>query len=236
MKNLDPKAIDLTGRRFGRLVVLAFSERITHPCGKTGLKWKCRCDCGVEKSIDGEPLRDGRTISCGCHRRQATSSARRTHGCSATLEYRRWRDMRNRCNREKTSAFKSYGARGIKVCQRWNDSFEAFLSDMGLCPSPDHQIERKDNDGPYSPENCTWATRIEQANNKRTTVWLEIDGQRKPLNDWSRQTGVPASVIHRRLKRGWSHKDAAFLPNGTVKVSMAERWRRRRQAESNPGA
>lgn len=236
MKNLDPKAIDLTGRRFGRLVVLAFAERITHPCGATGLKWKCRCDCGVEKSINGEPLRSGRVVSCGCHRRQAATIHRRTHGCSTTLEYKRWRDMRNRCNREKTSAFKRYGARGIKVCQRWNDSFEAFLADMGLCPSPDHQIERKDNDGPYSPENCAWATRIEQANNKRTTVWLEIDGQRKPLNDWSRQTGVPSNVIHKRIKRGWSHKDAAFLSNGTVKVSVAERWRRRRQTESNPEA
>lgn len=233
----DSRTIDLTGRRFGRLVVTCLADRRYNKSGTNSqLYWLCRCDCGVEKQVNGRSLRDGRVVSCGCYLKDWCSRTKTTHGWSDTSEYRIWSLMNNRCHQPEAKSFKDYGARGIFVCERWRHSFENFIADMGMRPSPKHQIERKDNNGPYSPENCTWATKLVQANNKRTTVWLEIDGQRKPLNDWSRQTGVPASVIHRRLRRGWSHKDAAFLPNGTVKVSMAERWRRRKQAELNPGA
>lgn len=234
MISISSQAVDLTGRRFGRLVVECVYERRHDPnSNNSQLIWKCKCDCGVETNVRGANLRKGITRSCGCYLRDWCAETKRKHGQSKTPVYRIWSLMVNRCHQPNSKQYSDYGGRGIFVCDRWRASFENFIADMGDRPSPKHQIERCDNGGPYSPENCVWATQIAQANNKRNTVRLEIYGITKSLCDWSRQTGVPANVIHKRLKRGWTTEDAAFLPNGTVKVSMSERWARRRadQAE-----
>lgn len=116
--------------------------------------------------------------------------------------------MKTRCYRKTWPGFKHYGGRGIKVCDRWLESFENFLADMGRRPSSDHSLDREDNEKDYCLANCRWATKIEQQNNKRTNVFLELDGERMTLSDWGRHLGMAANTIRMRLVNGWSIADA----------------------------
>lgn len=128
-----------------------------------------------------------------------------------TPEYRTWQAMKSRCNTPGASAFKKYGAKGISVCQRWQESFEAFLEDMGPRPTTEHSIDRIDSRGNYEPSNCRWATRVEQANNVSSNRILECDGRSMTLAQWSRESGVDADVIALRIDRNsWDVKRAIF--------------------------
>jgi hypothetical protein len=203
------------GRRFGRLVVVAESGRDGY-----GPRWLCRCDCGTEKTIAKYSLTAGRSVSCGCYNRDLNRERMREektvhgHACNGrmTAEYRTWGGIIKRCTNPKTKAFKYYGARGIRVCDRWRESFEAFLADVGPRPSPRHSIDRIDNDGNYEPGNVRWATREEQMRNRSTAHHVEAFGERLTAAEWSERKGIPYATLLARLAKGWPTEEALTRP------------------------
>jgi hypothetical protein len=204
-----PKPADLTGRVFGHLTAV---ERVGSTGNHGGALWRCRCDCGAEKEIPAAHLTRATkpTRSCGgpVH---VVATRHRTHGRTKSPEYGVWRQMVARCTKPDHKLFPYYGGRGITVCGRWL-TFEGFLSDMGERPSATHTLERKDNDGPYSPDNCVWATKTDQQRNKRDTHKLTYRGATKPLATWAEQFGIRAGTIRSRLRYGWSVERAITEP------------------------
>lgn len=162
MKRGTPRHRNVAGQRFGRLVAL---ERVGTR-NKAAL-WRCVCDCGREHNVVASKLFDGVTQSCGCLRQEAVTKHGATRGYRPTPEYKAWLGLRERTTNPANKAWRDYGGRGITVCERWRNSFEAFRLDMGPRPSPGHSIDRINNDGNYEPGNCRWATRAEQNKNQR---------------------------------------------------------------------
>jgi hypothetical protein len=191
---------DICGQRFGRLVAVESADA-------SRFQWLCRCDCGATNVVRGSNLLSGNTRSCGCLRVGVTK-----HGYANTSTYKIWVMMRQRCGNPRDSGYPLYGARGITVCARWH-SFDAFLADMGPRPSPKHSIDRIDNDGPYSLDNCRWATPTEQARNSRRNRFIEHAGHTLCLSAWAEKTGLDSAKIWARIYRlGWTVERALTTP------------------------
>ena len=163
------KRIDLTGKRFGRLIVCGYDKTVNGHA-----YWVCICSCGLLTSRNGTRMKSGGVRSCGCLQAETSSTqralgpaARRTHGMYKSPEYRSWQAMKARCLNPNNKRYHDYGGRGIRICNRWKHSFIAFFQDMGVKPSSSHTIDRRNNDGNYEPSNCYWATVAQQASHKR---------------------------------------------------------------------
>ena len=199
--------LDLAGRRFGQLVVVRTVGRTR----SRGLTWECRCDCGAMREIASTNLVSGNTSSCGCFGQLRRAEANTKHGMSETRIFGLWTQMMARCHCETNQAFDRYGGRGIFVSERWH-LFENFYADMGD-PPPDMTLDRRDNDGPYSPENCRWASRVEQGRNKRNNRLLTYRGEIRCMAEWCELLGLKTPTVCQRLnKRGWSVDRALSTP------------------------
>lgn len=163
--------MSMTGRVFGRWTVVGPGSPRIRANGKRRAMWLCLCSCGSLRLVDQSNLLSGGSLSCGCYHSEVVTASQTTHGCSPlgrpTAEYRAWQAMINRCTNPNYKSWKHYGGRGITVCQRWLDGFQNFLEDMGLRPEDKQTLDRKNTNGNYEPDNCRWATWVEQANNKR---------------------------------------------------------------------
>lgn len=203
----------LPGDRFGMLVALGDSgERL-----RKRVVYRWACDCGSVFNKIALYIKKSALASCGCAVIGRIAEARTKHGASIKNKddplyktYVCWMSIRWRCTNKNRRDYASYGGRGIAVCERWS-SFDNFLEDMG--PRPDGlSIDRIDNEGDYTPQNCRWATGIEQARNKRTNRFVDIDGVRLTVSEWSNLSGVPKDTLRLRLEAGWPARDAVYAP------------------------
>lgn len=200
------------GQRFGRLVTVLKGSRFIG--NRTRSVWKCICDCGKEITPAADHLVSGHTSSCGCLLTEAIIRKNTKHGQSGkkTRTYRIFKGLNTRCYNSKHHSHKGYGGKGIEICERWRGSFENFFADMGECPEG-HSIDRyPDKNGPYSPENCRWATTKQQARNTSRNVLLTIDGETRCVPEWAELYGKTPGQIHTRLSKGWDAKRAVFEP------------------------
>lgn len=205
------------GDVFGQLTVIAYGVRDRH--GR--LLRVCQCYCGVVLPVFAGHLRDGHTRSCGClelqsrqgrnANRAALAAARGRYHRGHPTTYSTWRAMIYRCENERYRDYPKYGGRGIYVCDRWRESFDAFLGDMGPRP-PRMTIDRIDVNGNYEPGNCRWATSKVQSNNRRHHYRLTRSGVTKTLAEWAREAGLQAGTVRRRLRCGWDVDRALTEP------------------------
>lgn len=177
------------GQRFGKLSVLRKSRlsTIKHP------KWICLCSCGAHTSVQAAHLRSGNTRSCGCGCGRGHERANRV--ADHKLEHTTWKSMLSRCSQPGRASWKNYGGRGITVCARWRDSFDSFCADMGPRPSAEHSIDRIDNDGNYEPGNCRWATKAQQAANRRNSKNIAFNGEVMTQAQWARRATRAALTL-----------------------------------------
>lgn len=207
------KKLDLTGHTYNLLTVVEESSKSLG--GR--VHWVCRCACGSTVTVASNNLRNGHTKSCGCHKSAKWAEIITTHGLSRKHpdEYKIWKGMRSRCYDTGHKNYGRYGGRGVTVDDTWED-FDVFFKDMGPRPGPGYSVERKDNDGPYAPGNCMWATRKVQANNRRSNCIVYVFGEKLTLSQavqkYSSPLGIKYATVQARLARGRSAEDALTAP------------------------
>lgn len=206
------RAIDISGKQFGRLTVIRQAANV-------GQKrhWHCLCLCGTTTSVAQCKLVGGHTKSCGCYKRELTAIRRDAPAVSDMPEYWVLGGMIARCHNRKCKTFVNYGKRGISVCPEWRGpgGFEKFISAVGRRPTKHHTIERKNNDGNYEPDNVHWATRSDQSRNNRRNRLLTFRGRTMIMKDWADEFGIKYCTLLQRLDRSkWSLEKALLTPVG----------------------
>ena len=201
---------DETGNVYSKLTVVEFAGK-----SKSGDSlWRCLCECGNMTTVARGDLRKsyGGTNSCGCGRKSQGGG----HGA---LEYTNWKEMKRRCYNPRYKEYHLYGGRGITICDRWRTSFVNFLADMGKRPFPEASIDRINNNGNYEPDNCRWATKLEQGQNTRKARMITYNGETLCLREWARRIGITHRTLSVRLKRGWPLEKALTI-GSTATSSM----------------
>lgn len=194
--------IPVPGQKFWRLTAVRPTE---------GVKWIFRCDCGNEVEVVRAQVMRGNNKSCGCQKRDATVARNTTHGNSKHPLYQRWAGMVQRCKNPNHVGYKNYGAKGVKVCERWL-KFENFLADMGE-PKPGESLDRYPNaKGDYEPGNCRWASAADQSRNTSRNVIVTVGGESKTVRDWEIEKGVNRGAFQRRVDLGWPLERAVTEP------------------------
>ena len=199
---------DLTGQQFGRWTVMSYQPK-QRKDGKLRSAYLCRCSCGTESVIDTDNLKSGRTLSCGCLKVERQSERQKTHGESDTKLYNVWCAIKRRCYNKNTKAYSRYGGRGISMCAEWKESYESFRDwayDNGYCSGL--TVDRINNDGDYSPDNCRLTTIKEQCNNRSTNRKYTLNGETHNVTEWAEIVGIPATKIFCRIYNGWSFERA----------------------------
>jgi len=197
---------DLTGMLFGRLEALFYAGRVN---GKPS--WACKCECGTLTVTVTKQLLRGLTRSCGCLQVDRSKEVNTIHGMRKTVVYKRWQGIMTRCMNGNSKDFARYGGIGRGICKRWR-SFENFLEDMGEPPSREHTIERVDNNRGYEPGNCVWVLSHQQNRNRLDNVVVEVNGVKLIAVDWDRKLGRYRGTTAKRIRKGWSPKDAVEIP------------------------
>ena len=202
---------DLIGQKFGMLTVLAQANDKIRSDGTHIVMWHCMCDCGNEIIVNSGTLKSGHTKSCGCLQGEHHNDS--NHKTGKTRLYRIWGDMKQRCYNKNNLNFKNYGGRGIVICDEWKNSyikFKEWAIKNGY--NDDLTIEITDVNGNYCPENCKWATQLEQANNTRTNRMITFNGETLTWTQWNKKLGFKRGVLEYRLKKGWSIEKALTTP------------------------
>jgi hypothetical protein len=202
------------GDRYGRLTVIQEVDSVMS--GRAIRCVLCQCDCGNTLTVWLQSVRSGNTTSCGC---ALNGGVNHGHSKAKTRTYQAWASMKRRCLNPNVRDYNNYGGRGISICQRWMDSFEAFLNDMGEIPDG-MSIDRIDNDANYEPANCRWATRKQQARNTRSNRIVTYNGESKCLVEWSEKTRIPYQILWGRLSKGWSVEDALTITTNGRRASQ----------------
>ena len=198
---------NILNHRFGRLTVIEFRGM-----RRGESLWRCQCDCGGEVTTTKSHLR-GNTRSCGCLQIENRIQKATTHGGRRKPEYKVWAGIKSRCYCKTNSRYADYGGRGIKVCDRWLESFANFYADMGPRPSPQHELDRfPDNNGDYRPGNCRWTTSRQNNRNRRNNRQIAFDGKCLCVTEWAEVTGLTISAINHRLDDGWSPERILATP------------------------
>lgn len=196
------RSVDLTGRRFGRLVAESFHDR-----QNKHRRWLCRCDCGKTALVKGIHLTRGTQVSCGCLNREQCIARSTTHGLSRvggkwTPEYATWRRMKDRCTNPKNHKFYRYGGRGIRIAAEWHDDYPAFLSHIGPKPSIRHSVDRINNDGHYEPGNVRWALpHVQSLNQGVKGIFLDVDDNPLSMKEIAHHLAMPRMSFFNAMRR-----------------------------------
>lgn len=207
-----PKEIDLTGKRFGRWLVLKKEDDYITPAGDRYTRYLCRCDCGTERAVLSTSLRNGRSTSCGCYNAENKKEVCRqnftTHGESKTRLYHIYYGIKKRCYNKNAYNYDNYGGRGISMCDEWISDYNAFKQwALSNGYNENLSIDRVDVNGNYSPGNCRWVDRVAQANNRRSSHVVEMNGQIHTLAEWAKILNIPYKRLHKQFSKGVSLLD-----------------------------
>lgn len=200
---------DLTGTRYGRLTVKSYAGQASNGHSL----WTCICDCGNVTVVSGSNLQCGKQVSCGCKRRDQVGRLNRTHAASKSRLYRIWCNIISRTENPRIKSYRYYGAKGVKMCDEWRNSFDAFRDWSMSHGYAEHlTIERLDNNKGYSPENCRWATWKEQFNHRTCSHLLTFNGRTQSIALWAEECNLPKGTVYRRLYDGWAIERALTEP------------------------